>query len=70
MLSLSSSPLRQSQDTGLLLHAILDGIVDMYFPIIDFYAGQMNIMDDLVQTDAKTAYTKSMSFKAVFIAAN
>ncbi|KAJ3091616.1 hypothetical protein HK100_007135, partial [Physocladia obscura] len=40
--------LRKSADASLLMHALMDGVVDSYFEITDFYETQLNAAQSLV----------------------
>ncbi|ORY29270.1 hypothetical protein BCR33DRAFT_772578, partial [Rhizoclosmatium globosum] len=52
--------LRKSGDPGLLVHAIVDGIVDHFFEVVEFYEEQINRVHDSVVGAPKVAYTKTL----------
>ncbi|KAI8609998.1 cora-like Mg2+ transporter protein-domain-containing protein [Chytriomyces sp. MP71] len=52
--------LRRAEDTGLLLHALADGIVDTYFSIVELYETQIAHTQDLVLTRPRSAYVKTL----------
>ncbi|KAJ3077596.1 hypothetical protein HK102_005098, partial [Quaeritorhiza haematococci] len=52
--------LRESSDASFLLHSLMDGVVDQYFPIVEKYDKQINELQDLVLITPKTMYTKTL----------
>ncbi|KAJ3203236.1 hypothetical protein HK099_001570, partial [Clydaea vesicula] len=52
--------LRKTSDSSLLLHALIDGCVDNNFPLTEFYAHQINQLQDLVVSNPRAAYTKTL----------
>ncbi|KAJ3202289.1 hypothetical protein HDU82_007479, partial [Entophlyctis luteolus] len=64
--SIQSSPwdpsrltkLRTLCDASLVMHAIMDGIVDKYFELTQFYDAQLTVVEDLVLEKPKSDYTR------------
>lgn len=54
-----SLPIRKNEDSSFLIHSILDGIIDHYFPIIESFTDQINEMHTIAIKDAKLEHTKS-----------
>ncbi|KAJ3353568.1 hypothetical protein HDU83_006646 [Entophlyctis luteolus] len=66
--SIQSSPwdpsrltkLRTLCDASLVMHAIMDGIVDKYFELTQFYDAQLTVVEDLVLEKPKSDYTRAL----------
>ncbi|KAI8828287.1 hypothetical protein BJ741DRAFT_626907 [Chytriomyces cf. hyalinus JEL632] len=52
--------LRKLGDASLLVHALVDGIVDSYFEVVDFYEQQISLLQDWVLLKPKSAYIKTL----------
>jgi len=40
-------PIRMNEESSFLIHGLLDGVIDHYFPIVEYYATQINDMHAL-----------------------
>ncbi|KAJ3225976.1 hypothetical protein HK099_005801 [Clydaea vesicula] len=52
------SLLRKSSDVSILLHSLIDGCVDYNSLLLDFYAKQIDSLQDMVISNPKEIYTK------------
>ncbi|KAJ3239802.1 hypothetical protein HDU81_005300 [Chytriomyces hyalinus] len=52
--------LRKLGDASLLAHALVDGIVDSYFEVVEFYEQQISLLQDWVLVKPKSAYIKTL----------
>ncbi|TPX58821.1 hypothetical protein CcCBS67573_g09133 [Chytriomyces confervae] len=57
--------LRKLGDASLLVHALVDGIVDSYFEVVDFYEQQISLLQDWVLLKPKSSYIKSVYSEGV-----
>ena len=46
--------------TGLLLHALLDTMVDQYFQVVDAFGDRVELLESLILDDSSTAYQTSL----------
>lgn len=46
--------------TGLLLHALLDTMVDQYFEVVDGFGDRVELLESLILADSSTAYRTSL----------
>ncbi|KAJ3077230.1 hypothetical protein HDU98_006417 [Podochytrium sp. JEL0797] len=52
--------LRKSNDRSFLLHSLMDGVVDHYFVLSEFYERQIGAIQDAVLDRPKASYTKTL----------
>ncbi|KAJ3195308.1 hypothetical protein HDU82_002160, partial [Entophlyctis luteolus] len=52
--------LRRKCDASLVMHALMDGIVDKYFELTKFYDEQLTVMEELVLEKPKAGYTRAL----------
>ncbi|KAI8897469.1 cora-like Mg2+ transporter protein-domain-containing protein [Globomyces pollinis-pini] len=56
----SISLLRKSSDPSFLLHALIDGVVDQHFALLDFYNDQVNELSDSIILRPKLSLIKML----------
>ncbi|KAJ3013166.1 UNVERIFIED_CONTAM: hypothetical protein HDU68_000834 [Siphonaria sp. JEL0065] len=52
--------LRKSNDASFLLHSLMDGVVDSFFAVTEFYGEQIAFIQDAVLEKPKAGYTKTL----------